>query len=158
MLFHLAKDPSLFRAVRDEAAQAITVDPTTGAQSINVAKLVALPLIQSAYLEALRVYVSVTITRETVNPIILQGHKVPRGAFVQEMTAISHLEEEVWARDPSDTLVPSSGPPAILLIKRKGWKRARRSRYPRFPWREEPTPSFPMVRLHTCLLLITAGY
>jgi len=99
MLFHIAKDPSLFQAVRDEARQAITVDPTTGARSINLARLLALPLIQSTYLEALRVYVSVTVARETVNPIVLQGHKVPKGAFVQGMTGISHLEEEVWAKD-----------------------------------------------------------
>lgn len=99
MLFHIAEDPSLFQAVREEATQAIKVDLTTGARSIDLAKLLALPLIQSVYLEALRVYVSVTVTRETVNPIVLQGHKVPKGAFVQGMTGISHMEDEVWARD-----------------------------------------------------------
>ncbi|KAK3312027.1 cytochrome P450 [Apodospora peruviana] len=100
MLIYIIRDKSLLDAVRAEALQAIVVDPATGSRrTLDREKLVSLPLLQSIYTEVLRLHMSVALVRETVKPIILEGHYIPKGAFVQAMTGISHMEEAVWARD-----------------------------------------------------------
>ncbi|KAK0705898.1 hypothetical protein B0T26DRAFT_755470 [Lasiosphaeria miniovina] len=47
----------------------------------------------------LRLHFSMAITRETTASVVLEGHKIPKGSFVQDFTgAISHLDETIWAK------------------------------------------------------------
>lgn len=95
-LIEIIKDPSLFEAVREEVMTAYVTDPRTGARSIDPQKLVSLPLLQSIYVESLRLHVSMNVTRELMAPFDLGSYKLEKGALIQACTEISHLDEEVW--------------------------------------------------------------
>ncbi|KAM7185505.1 Cytochrome P450 [Naviculisporaceae sp. PSN 640] len=99
MLIHLVQDPSLFKAVQEEAMEALITDGATGTRSINRAKLVTLPLLQSVYIEVLRLHVSFSIMREVNNSIDMNGHRIPKGSFLQGMTDLGHFEDEVWSTE-----------------------------------------------------------
>ncbi|KAK3370750.1 hypothetical protein B0T24DRAFT_705186 [Lasiosphaeria ovina] len=77
-------------AAREEAMQALVTD---------AAKLVTLPLLQSIYVETLRLHFSMAITRKTKAAIVLERHQIPKGSFVQALTPISHFDDTVWAKD-----------------------------------------------------------
>lgn len=93
------KDQALLKAVRDEVMTAYETDPVSGQKTINAQALLSLPLLQSIYTEALRLHVSINITREVVGPISLGGVNLERGAIIQAPTEISHLGEEVWGAE-----------------------------------------------------------
>ncbi|KAH8659972.1 cytochrome P450 [Xylariales sp. PMI_506] len=98
-LMEIAKDASLFQAVRDEVLTACNTDPKTGRKVINIPTLLSLPLLQSIYIELLRLHVSINVTREIMEPIILDGHKLEKGALLQAPSEIAQYEESVWAVD-----------------------------------------------------------
>lgn len=98
-MIELIKDSSLFHAVRLEVMGALATDPTSGQRGFDLQKLLALPLLQSVYYEAMRLHVSINITRELREPITVDGHRLAKGALLQAPTSISHLDETVWAKD-----------------------------------------------------------
>ncbi|KAM7196610.1 Cytochrome P450 [Rhypophila sp. PSN 637] len=101
MLIHIIRDPSLLAAIREEVTQALVIDHVTGYCSIDRLKLVSLPLLNSVYIEVLRLHVSFTLMREVTNPkgVHLNGHKIPKGAFMQGMTDLAHFDETAWAME-----------------------------------------------------------
>jgi cytochrome P450 len=70
----LAKDPDLLRQVRDEVMTAFVTDPVTQERTIHAQTLMSLPLLQSVYVEMLRLHVSIDITREIMGPIMVEGY------------------------------------------------------------------------------------
>jgi len=98
-VMEVIKDPQLFQAVRDEVLTAYNTDAATGERTLDAQKLLALPLLQSVYIEALRLHMSMNITRQAVEPISLDGFTLPRGAMLQIPTEIALYSEEVWASE-----------------------------------------------------------
>ncbi|KAI3528664.1 hypothetical protein CSPX01_16066 [Colletotrichum filicis] len=95
-VMEVIKDRSLFQAVRQEVDSVSIIDPKTGKRTFDVAKLVTLPLLQSIYVETLRMHVSINITREVMEPMELDGYHLSKGSLVQAPTQIGHREESVW--------------------------------------------------------------
>lgn len=95
-MIEIIKDPSLFQAVRNEVLQTQLIDPDTGAKHIDARALINMPLMQSLYIEILRMHVSFNVTREAKEPIEIDGYLVEKGALVQTCSQIAHFEEAVW--------------------------------------------------------------
>ncbi|KAI8262806.1 Cholesterol 7-alpha-monooxygenase [Colletotrichum sp. SAR11_239] len=96
VVMELAKNPSLWRAVKEEVQGAIVPDPVTSKPAIDVTKLLALPLLQSVYAETLRLHVSINVTREVMEPLEWDGYVLPKGSLVQAPTQIGLQDESVW--------------------------------------------------------------
>ncbi|VBB84294.1 Putative Cytochrome P450 E-class, group IV [Podospora comata] len=95
-LMEVIEDKSLLEAVREEVNTVLETDPDTGARTINMQKLLALPLLQSIYVECIRLHVSMNVTREAIAPVKLGDFTLDKGSLIQACTEISHLDEEVW--------------------------------------------------------------
>ena len=94
------KDPSLWEAIREEAESAFETDPVTGERELNLQKVLVLPLLQSVYIETLRLHVSVNVTREVVaETTTMAGYQLPKHALIQAPTRIAHYDEKVWGVD-----------------------------------------------------------
>lgn len=98
-LMEIIKDPSLFRAVRAEVAKAIVTDPSTNKRTIDVQILIASPLLQSIYVESMRLHVSMNITREVMQPIQVGNHELEKGSLIQAPTEVSHFDEGIWGAE-----------------------------------------------------------
>lgn len=98
-VMELVKDPELFRAVRAEVLTAIVMDPETQKRTIDLQALLPLPVLQSVYTEALRMHVSINVTREIMEPIVLEGHRLERGAILQAPSEIIQYDEKIWSAD-----------------------------------------------------------
>lgn len=98
-MMHLVQDPSLFDAVRKEALSAFITDEDTGLRRVDTQKLVNLPLMQSLYVETMRLHVSFNPMRKATKPLTIQGYNIEKGALVQTCSHIAHLEEAVWAKE-----------------------------------------------------------
>jgi len=94
-IMEFARDPALHRAVRDEATTAYTTNES-GRRVLDAQKLLALPLLQSVYTEAMRLHVSINVTREVVAPLEVEGYTLAPGSILQAPTEISHYQESVW--------------------------------------------------------------
>jgi cytochrome P450 len=95
----LAKDPATFQAAREEVMTAYVTDPVTGERIIDAQVLVSLPLLQSIYVEALRLHVSINITREIKESITLEGYKLEKGSLLQAPSEIAQYDEAVWSTE-----------------------------------------------------------
>ena len=51
---------------------------------------------QSIYVETMRLHVSINITRELKESMVLGGYSLAKGAILQAPTALSHLDEDLW--------------------------------------------------------------
>jgi hypothetical protein len=98
-MMELIKDPELYSAVREEVQDAYVADPVSGRRTIDVQKLLALPLLQSVFVEILRLHMSVNLTREVLNDTSLGGCKIPKGSYIMAPTPVSHHDERSWGRE-----------------------------------------------------------
>ena len=105
----MIRDPALLAAVRAEVTSALVPDPTgDGPPTIDARAMLTLPLLQSLYLEAMRVHVSINITREVVGGggIWLEDeaggrgkrYRVSKGALLQAPSLVAQMDESVWGR------------------------------------------------------------
>ncbi|KAK1758041.1 cytochrome P450 [Echria macrotheca] len=97
-LFELVQDPELLEAVRNEAETAFDTD-SSGQRTLDVPRMLTLPLLQSVYVETLRLHVSVNVTREVVGDVTLGGYKLPKHALIQAPTWLAHSNEKVWSAE-----------------------------------------------------------
>ncbi|KAI5927547.1 cytochrome P450 [Camillea tinctor] len=96
-MIELIKDPSLYGAVREEInSNCLRLDPDTGARSLDAFKMLKLPILQSIYVETLRLHVSVNVTREVIESMPLDNYNVERGALLQAPSQLAHHDETVW--------------------------------------------------------------
>ncbi|CCF45829.1 hypothetical protein CH063_03708 [Colletotrichum higginsianum] len=95
-VMEVVKDAALLQRVREELQEALVKDLDNGRPTFDVPKLVTLPLLQSIYVETLRMHVSINITREVLEPMELDGYLLRKGSLVQAPTQIGHLDEAVW--------------------------------------------------------------
>ncbi|KAK1751298.1 cytochrome P450 [Echria macrotheca] len=102
-LMHLLQDPELLAAAREEAVQVYSTDGN-GSRDIDIVKLGKMPILQAVFAETLRLHTEVTIAREVWNPVVVEGYKIPKGAFIHGYAGLAHYDEEVWGKDghPAD--------------------------------------------------------
>ena len=91
-MIELIKDKSLFAAIRAEVSTALGADG-----KLDVKKVSELPLLQSVYVETLRLHVAVNVTRQITEEMILDGYTLKKGYLAQTPSLISHLDESVWS-------------------------------------------------------------
>lgn len=95
-LIELIKDKALFAALRAEVSTAL--DPSSSdRRKFDVHKLRDLPLLQSIYVESLRMHVATALTRELKQDETLGGYSLKKGHLVQLPTIISHFDESIWS-------------------------------------------------------------
>lgn len=96
-MMELIRDPELFHAIKMEVSTAArpTQDPRAQEEPFDTQKLLQLPLLQSVFIEAMRLHVSVLITRTCIEDVNLAGYTIPEGSIVQTPTEASHLDEDV---------------------------------------------------------------
>ncbi|KAI3332050.1 cytochrome P450 [Xylariaceae sp. AK1471] len=97
-IIELIKDPSLFQAIREEALTAAVLNPT-GQRQFDAQALVNLPLMQSLYVEVMRMHVSFNVTRKAVQTFAIDGYTIEIGSLVQTCSQIAHYEEDVWGTE-----------------------------------------------------------
>ncbi|KAI9766224.1 MAG: hypothetical protein M1839_005000 [Geoglossum umbratile] len=68
-----------------------------GKTHISMDTLVSLPLLQSVYLECLRLYMSVPIPRRLRNSVEVDGYKLSAGDYVLISSHLAHTNEQVWS-------------------------------------------------------------
>ena len=96
-LFELVKDPSLWEAIRAEAEPCFEVDPVTGERTLDIPRLLALPLLQSVYIETLRCHVAVNVTREVIaETTTMAGYQLRKHSLIQAPTQFAHFDEKAW--------------------------------------------------------------
>ncbi|KAK7954977.1 cytochrome P450 [Apiospora saccharicola] len=99
-IVHLIEDRDLYRAVQDEFATAIVVDPATGERTLDAPTLGAAPLLNALYTETLRYHVTFNVMREVSgDDTRMDGYDLRKGAWIQASTQIAHFEESVWGRE-----------------------------------------------------------
>lgn len=99
MLMYAIHDPSLFASIREEVESVLITDPSTGDKMLDLQKMLALPLLQSLYVECLRLHVSINVTREAVEPVMFEGYLLEKGAIIQGPAEIIHYEDENWGKE-----------------------------------------------------------
>ncbi|KAJ2903942.1 25-hydroxycholesterol 7-alpha-hydroxylase [Zalerion maritima] len=95
-VMEVAKDPALFRAVRDEVMTAYVTDPATSKCALDLQAVLSLPVLQSIYTESLRLRLSINITREVMEPMTVDDHKLEKGSLLQAPSEMAHYGEAVW--------------------------------------------------------------
>lgn len=95
-MMELIADPELYRAVREECLAASTADPVTGKRTFDPQKLLGMPLLQSVFIETLRLHVSINVTRQVTQPITLDGYVLSPGSLIQAPSQIGQYDEAVW--------------------------------------------------------------
>jgi cytochrome P450 len=94
-LIELIKDKSLFSALRAEVSTAL--DRSSKEKKLDVRKLAELPLLQSVYVETMRMHVAVNITRQITEEMVLDGYTLKKGYLVQTPSSLSHFDESIWS-------------------------------------------------------------
>jgi hypothetical protein len=96
----IVQDHALLKEVQAEADTAFQVDASTGKRVLDVQKMLGFPLLQSVYAEALRLHVSVNLTREVVGATAtVAGYKLPNKSLIQAPTRIALYDERAWGVD-----------------------------------------------------------
>ena len=98
-MIELIKDPSLYKAVREEVLKTRITDPGTLETQLDARTLINMPLMQSLYTEIMRIHVSFNVTREAKQPIEIDGYHLEKGSLIQTCSQISHFEESVWGTE-----------------------------------------------------------
>ncbi|KAI0105077.1 cytochrome P450 [Nemania sp. FL0031] len=95
-MIELVKDPSLLAAIKEEVLSVAVLEPTGGCR-FDADALTKLPLLQSLYIEIMRMHVSFNATRKAVNSFTIDGCLIEKGALVQTCSQIAHFEEDIWS-------------------------------------------------------------
>lgn len=95
-MMELIADPELYQAVREECLAASTANSITGQRTFDSQKLLSMPILQSVYIETLRLHISINVTREVTEPMTLDGYLLTAGSLIQAPCQIGQYNEAVW--------------------------------------------------------------
>lgn len=98
-MIELIKDPSLYKAVREEVLRTRITDPDTLETRLDARSLINMPLMQSLYTEIMRMHVYFNVTREAKQPIEIDGYHLEKRSLIQTCSQIAHFEESVWGTE-----------------------------------------------------------
>jgi hypothetical protein len=92
MLFHILSSPQdLLPRILSELSTAQNADGT-----LDISKLITLPLFLSVYTEVLRMYVAVNVTREIHGDFVIDGHLLKKGNTIMAPSWLGHRDPNVW--------------------------------------------------------------
>jgi cytochrome P450 len=99
VLIEILRDPDLYRRVCAEivAAGAVTIDESTGTTRFDGTKASSLPLLQSVFLECLRLYQTIPIVRSLRNDIEIDGYTLREGNAIITPSYLAHYNPSVWS-------------------------------------------------------------
>jgi cytochrome P450 len=92
----IARDTALLQALREEVTTTAYTEPATGIRHLDIQKVVNLPLLTSAYSEALRLSMSFNVVRNVRESFTMDGYEIQKGAWVQVPTLTAHYDEDTW--------------------------------------------------------------
>ncbi|RDW73675.1 hypothetical protein BP5796_07117 [Coleophoma crateriformis] len=95
-MVEILQDPELMAKLKKEIATATVPDSETKQKILDMENLKKLPLLQSIYVETLRLHVSVNVTREVVEDMEMDGYLLKKGGLVQTPSGVAHFDESVW--------------------------------------------------------------
>ncbi|KAI1407900.1 putative cytochrome P450 [Hypoxylon sp. FL1857] len=98
VILEIVKDPGLLQLVREEVATTYVTDPETKSRTIDVDKLVKLPLLQSIFTEVLRLHMNFNLLRHVNEPVTMDGCKMNKGDLVSAPMVLAHYNEADWSR------------------------------------------------------------
>lgn len=93
-IMEMIRDRDLLTRLREEIDGVLVVE--NGETRFDLQRLVNLPLLQSVYVEVMRLRVSINVTREVVQPLEVEGYLLKPGSVLQAPTELSHYDEAVW--------------------------------------------------------------
>lgn len=109
MLFHIIMSPQdLLPRVLSEISTAQNPDGT-----LDIPKLITLPLFLSIYTETLRMYVAVNVTREIHADFVIDGHLLKKGNTIMAPSWLGHRDPDVW-----NNLHPDHPPVDVFYAER----------------------------------------
>jgi hypothetical protein len=109
MLFHILSSPQdLLPRVLSEISTVQTPDGT-----LDIPKLITLPLFLSIYTETLRMYVAVNVTREVHADFVIDGHLLKKGNTIMAPSWLGHRDPAVW-----NNLHPDHPPVNVFYAER----------------------------------------
>ena len=85
--------------LRTEVTSAAIIDSATTRWSFDLSKLVVLPLLNSFYLEVMRMHNSLTVTRPLIADVEIAGYTLKQGNRVMAPSWMAHMDPEVWTID-----------------------------------------------------------
>ncbi|KAI1841601.1 hypothetical protein JX266_012254 [Neoarthrinium moseri] len=141
-LMELLKDPELYQEVRAEVQTAVVTDPETGKRSMNVPKLLTLPLLQSVYVETMRLHVSYSIFRAVTQPVTIGGYQIEEGAAVLATTCIAHVDDAAWNAQGTHPASQFWGARHIKFVEEVDEK-GNKATLPKFAMAARPSSFFP---------------
>jgi len=96
-LMEVIQDRALWKSAQEEAEPAFEISPATDERTLNVQKMMALPLLQSIYSETLRLHVSVNAACKVVaDTATIAGYKLPKQSLIQAPTRVAHHNKKTW--------------------------------------------------------------
>lgn len=95
-LVEISRDEELFRALREEIESSYVAGPAVAPRTIDVQKVVCLPLLQSVLAEVLRLHMSFNVIRNVNEPVTVEGCQLSRGDMLQVPMLPAHHDESVW--------------------------------------------------------------
>jgi hypothetical protein len=109
MLFHILTSPQdLLPRILAEISAAQNPDGT-----LDIPKLITLPLFLSTYTETLRMYVAVNVTREIHADFIIDGHLLKEGNTIMAPSWLAHRDPDVW-----NNMHPDHPPVGVFYAER----------------------------------------
>jgi cytochrome P450 len=107
MLIEILQDTNLHKRVREEVITTVLSMESKGDSTtrLDLGKLAALPLLKSIYMECLRLYASIPLTRMLRTDMDVDGYTLRRGNFILAPSYLAHYNENVWSvpGHPADT-------------------------------------------------------
>lgn len=94
-MIEIIRDKELFQEVRAEVSSAFDVTED-GTRKINMDQIITAPLLQSIYVEILRLHDSINITREVTQDMVLDGYKIKKGYLIQAPSYLAHHDDTIW--------------------------------------------------------------
>jgi len=109
MLFHIITSPQdLLPRLLSEISTTQNPDGT-----LDIPKLITLPLFLSIYTETLRMYVAVNVTREIHADFVIDGHLLKKGNTIMAPSWLGHRDSDVW-----NNLHPDHPPVDVFYAER----------------------------------------
>ncbi|KAF2750153.1 cytochrome P450 [Sporormia fimetaria CBS 119925] len=101
------RNKELFPEALEEVNKSMTVD-RSGNRRFDVEKLISSPLLESIFMETLRMYVALFVMRETTRDAELGNKLVPAGSTVLVSSWSQHMNEGNWNPDNDPNIPPAT--------------------------------------------------
>ncbi|OTA95293.1 hypothetical protein M434DRAFT_28978 [Hypoxylon sp. CO27-5] len=96
IIIELVGDPELLQVAKEEISHVGLVDEANN-ELFNHNKAVLLPLLQSVYIEIMRLHTRVLVTGTTIKPVTIAGYHLLKGSVIQAPTEACPYDETVRA-------------------------------------------------------------